>query len=78
MGNAICGNSAIVATAPVINAKSEEVATSIAFTVLLEAIISFCLLYNCSSIYHSTNMVLAGMTVYAIPQVLAAATSIPL
>ncbi|MDD9328962.1 MAG: putative sulfate exporter family transporter, partial [Bartonella sp.] len=31
-GNAICGNSAIVAAAPVINAKSEEVAASIAFT----------------------------------------------
>ncbi|EJF83637.1 hypothetical protein MCY_01221 [Bartonella rattimassiliensis 15908] len=38
-GNVICGNSAIVAVAPVIKAKHEEATASIAFPTLLEVII---------------------------------------
>jgi hypothetical protein len=34
-GNAICGNSAIAAVAPVIDAESDDVATAIAFTAVL-------------------------------------------
>ncbi len=34
-GNSICGNSAIVAVAPVIKARAEDVAASIAFTAAL-------------------------------------------
>ncbi|MCL6229954.1 YeiH family protein [Bartonella bilalgolemii] len=77
-GNAICGNSAIVATAPVINAKSEEVAASIAFTALLGAIIIFILPSLQPFFNFSFNQygILAGMTVYAVPQVLAATAPI--
>ena len=38
-GNAICGNSAIAAVAPVIGADAEDVASSIAFTAILGVIV---------------------------------------
>ena len=38
-GNAICGNSAIAAVAPVIGAKPADVASSIAFTAILGVIV---------------------------------------
>ncbi|AGF75361.1 YeiH family protein [Bartonella vinsonii] len=77
-GNAICGNSAIVATAPVINAKHEDVAASIAFTTLLGIIIILLLpfLHPLLNLSFSQYGVLSGMVVYAVPQVLAAAAPI--
>ncbi|WP_375625654.1 YeiH family protein [Bartonella sp. MU37NMGALS] len=77
-GNAICGNSAIVAVAPIIKAKHEEVAASIAFTALLGVVIILLLpfLYLFLNLSFSQYGVLAGMIVYAVPQVLAATAPI--
>ncbi|GAA5098498.1 YeiH family protein [Bartonella acomydis] len=77
-GNAICGNSAIVAVAPIIKAKHEEVAASIAFTALLGVMIILLLpfLYLFLNLSFSQYGILAGMMVYAVPQVLAATASI--
>ncbi|ACS50605.1 hypothetical integral membrane protein [Bartonella grahamii as4aup] len=77
-GNAICGNSAIVATAPVIHAKHEDVAAAIAFTALLGVLIILFLPFSHPLLNLSFNQygVLAGMVVYAVPQVLAATAPI--
>ncbi|MBL0173026.1 MAG: putative sulfate exporter family transporter [Gemmatimonadaceae bacterium] len=74
-GNAICGNSAIAAVAPVIDADPEYVASSIAFTALLgvAVVIGLPLLVHPLGLSHYQYGVLAGLTVYAVPQVLAAA-----
>jgi len=74
-GNSICGNSAIAAVAPVIGADSDDVATSIAFTAVLgvATVLGLPLIgaaLHMSSIQYGA---LAGLTVYAVPQVLAAA-----
>lgn len=73
-GNSICGNSAIAATAPVIGASSDDVASSIAFTAVLGVVVVLCLpllvpLLDMSAAQYG---ILAGLTVYAVPQVLAA------
>lgn len=74
-GNAICGNSAIAAVAPVIDADGEEVATSIAFTAVLgmAVVIGLPLIAHLLGLSPTAGGVLAGLTVYAVPQVLAAA-----
>lgn len=74
-GNAICGNSAIAAVAPVIEANPEHVASSVAFTALLgvAVVIGLPLVVHPLSLSHYQYGVLAGLTVYAVPQVLAAA-----
>lgn len=74
-GNAICGNSAIAAVAPVIDAEGDDVGTAIAFTAVL-GIAVVLVLPVVSSLLHLSGPasgVLAGLTVYAVPQVLAAA-----
>jgi uncharacterized integral membrane protein (TIGR00698 family) len=74
-GNAICGNSAIAAIAPVIHARKEHVASAIAFTAILGVAVILAL-PTLIPVLHLTVYqygVLAGMTVYAVPQVLAAA-----
>jgi len=73
-GNAICGNSAIAAVAPVIGAKPEDVASSIAFTAILGVIVvlSLPLMVPLLDLSLTQYGVLAGLTVYAVPQVLAA------
>ncbi|WP_201834379.1 YeiH family protein [Microvirga zambiensis] len=73
-GNAICGNSAIAAVAPVIGAKPEDVASSIAFTAILGVIVvlTLPLLVPILDLSLTQYGVLAGLTVYAVPQVLAA------
>lgn len=74
-GNAICGNSAIAAVAPVIDADGKEVAASIAFTAVLGVIVVLALPLL-GGLIHLNNLqygALAGLTVYAVPQVLAAA-----
>ena len=73
-GNAICGNSAIAAVAPVIGAAGCDVAASIAFTAVLGVVVVLALplaapLLDLSGLQFG---VLAGLTVYAVPQVLAA------
>jgi uncharacterized integral membrane protein (TIGR00698 family) len=74
-GNSICGNSAIAAVAPVIRAKREHVASSIAFTAILGVVVilGLPLLIRPLALSNYQYGVLAGLTVYAVPQVLAAA-----
>lgn len=74
-GNSICGNSAIAAVAPVIDAKQEHVASSIAFTAILGVVVvvGLPLLMHPLGLNDYQYGVLAGLTVYAVPQVLAAA-----
>ncbi len=74
-GNSICGNSAIAAVAPIIGADGEDVAASIAFTAVLGVLVVLGLplvpvMLQLSALQYG---VLAGLTVYAVPQVLAAA-----
>ena len=73
-GNSICGNSAIAATAPVIHADGDDVAASIAFTAVLGVVVVLALplivgLVHLSKLQYG---IFAGLTVYAVPQVLAA------
>ena len=74
-GNAICGNSAIAAVAPVIEAEGEDVAAAIGFTAVLGvAVVLLVPVVGAMMGYDATRVgVLAGLTVYAVPQVLAAA-----
>ena len=74
-GNSICGNSAIAAVAPVIRADREHVASSIAFTAILGVVVvvGLPMLIRPLGLSDYQYGVLAGLTVYAVPQVLAAA-----
>jgi len=73
-GNSICGNSAIAAIAPVIGADSDDVASSISFTAVLGVLVVLGLPLLVPILHLSLTQygVLAGLTVYAVPQVLAA------
>jgi uncharacterized integral membrane protein (TIGR00698 family) len=73
-GNSICGNSAIAAIAPVIGADGGEIASSISFTAVLGVIVVLGLPFLVPLLDLSLTQygVLAGLTVYAVPQVLAA------
>ena len=74
-GNSICGNSAIAAVAPVIGADGDDVASSIAFTAVLGVVVVLALPLI-GAILGMTQVgygALAGLTVYAVPQVIAAA-----
>ena len=73
-GNAICGNSAIAAVAPVIGADAAEVASAIAFTAVLGVVVVLSLPLMSIWLHLSTlqSGVFAGLVVYAVPQVLAA------
>lgn len=73
-GNSICGNSAIAAVAPVIRAEGGDVASALAFTNFLG--IALVLLLPLAA--HAAGMsfyqygVMAGLSVYAVSQVVAA------
>jgi uncharacterized integral membrane protein (TIGR00698 family) len=73
-GNSICGNSAIAAVAPVIGAGSAEVGAAISFTAILGVltVIGLPLLVALAGLSSAQYGILAGLTVYAVPQVLAA------
>ena len=73
-GNSICGNSAIAAVAPVIGASTDDIASSISFTAVLGVIVvlGLPLLIPLLHLTETQYGILAGMTVYAVPQVLAA------
>lgn len=73
-GNSICGNSAIAAVAPVIGASSDDIISSISFTAVLGVLVvlGLPLLIPLLHLSETQYGVLAGMTVYAVPQVLAA------
>ncbi|MBR1147301.1 putative sulfate exporter family transporter [Bradyrhizobium sp. AUGA SZCCT0431] len=73
-GNSICGNSAIAAVAPVIGADGDDVASSISFTAILGVlmVLGLPLLIPLLALSATQYGILAGLTVYAVPQVLAA------
>jgi uncharacterized integral membrane protein (TIGR00698 family) len=73
-GNSICGNSAIAAIAPVIGADGDEIASSISFTAVLGVLVVLGLPMLVPILHLSLTQygVLAGLTVYAVPQVVAA------
>jgi uncharacterized integral membrane protein (TIGR00698 family) len=73
-GNSICGNSAIATVAPVIGADSDDIASSISFTAILGVlmVLGLPLLIPLLGLSASQYGILAGLTVYAVPQVLAA------
>jgi uncharacterized integral membrane protein (TIGR00698 family) len=73
-GNSICGNSAIAAVAPVIGADGDDIAASISFTAVLGVVVVLTLPLLVPVLHLSLTQygVLAGLTVYAVPQVLAA------
>lgn len=74
-GNAICGNSAISAIAPAIEAEEKEVVLAISFTAVLGigVVVFLPFLAPLLSLSHRQYGILAGLSVYAVPQVLAAA-----
>lgn len=73
-GNSICGNSAIAAVAPVIGAEGEDVSAAIAYTALLGVAVVLVLppLGAALGLSQRAYGAFAGLTVYAVPQVLAA------
>lgn len=75
VGNSICGNSAIAAVAPVIRADKREVASAIGLTAVIGIgmVLSLPVLVPLLGLNHYEYGVLAGMSVYAVPQVIAAA-----
>ncbi len=77
-GNSICGNSAIAAIAPVIGATGDDIAASIAFTAVLGVAVVLGLPFLAPVLHLSALQygALAGLTVYAVPQVLAATAPI--
>lgn len=79
-GNSICGNSAIAAVAPVIAADGEDVAAAIGFTAVLGVVVVLALPLLVPALSFSPTQygVFAGLTVYAVPQVLAATGSVSL
>lgn len=74
-GNAICGNSAIAAVAPVIGARDEEIASAISLTALTGVALVLVLPTAVTILGMPLNhyALLTGLTVYAVPQVIAAA-----
>jgi uncharacterized integral membrane protein (TIGR00698 family) len=73
-GNSVCGNSAIAAVAPVIGADGDDIASSISFTAILGVVmvLGLPLLIPLLRLSPTQYGILAGLTVYAVPQVLAA------
>ncbi len=73
-GNSICGNSAIAAVAPIIDANGDDIASSISFTAILGVLMVLGLPLLIPLLHLSATQygILAGLTVYAVPQVLAA------
>ena len=78
VGNAICGNSAIAAVAPVLRATRQEIASAIALTAVLSVGVVL-LLPLSAPLFGLTDAeygVLAGLVVYAVPQVVAASFAV--
>ncbi|WP_027135195.1 YeiH family protein [Geminicoccus roseus] len=73
-GNSICGNSAIAAAAPVLGAEGDEVASAIALTAVLGVLVvlGLPLLAPLLGLSPAQYGIFAGLTVYAVPQVVVA------
>ena len=78
VGNSICGNSAIAAIAPIIGAEPEDVTSSIALTAVLGVLVVILLpsLIGLFGLSFYQYGILAGLSVYAVPQVVAATFSV--
>ncbi|MGS0646034.1 YeiH family protein [Komagataeibacter melomenusus] len=74
-GNSICGNSAIMAAAPVIGADEDAVGACLAFTAAggLVVVLGLPFVAPLLGLTDGAGGVLAGLCVYAVPQVVAAA-----
>lgn len=74
-GNSICGNSAIAAVAPIVRARPQEVAAAIALTALIGVMTVLVLPFAVFAFGMALPdyALLTGLTVYAVPQVVAAA-----
>jgi uncharacterized integral membrane protein (TIGR00698 family) len=74
-GNGICGNSAIAATAPLVGARREEVTAAISLTALIGVLTVLLLPFAVwlLGMKLPNYAVLVGLSVYAVPQVVAAA-----
>ena len=77
-GNSIWGNSAIVAMAPVIKANSSEIAAAIGFSAIIGVlqILILPLLSLNEHISHFEYGLIVGISVYAVPQVVAASFAV--
>ena len=75
VGNSICGNSAIAAVAPVIRAEKKDVVSAIGLTAVIGlcVVLGLPLLIAPLALSHYEYGVMAGMSLYAVPQVIAAA-----
>lgn len=74
-GNAICGNSAIAAVAPIVGARREEVSAAITLTALIGVVSVLLLPFAVWALGMAlpNYALLVGLSVYAVPQVVAAA-----
>lgn len=79
-GNAICGNSAIAAVAPAVRATSEDVVSAVAFSAILGValVLLLPLAIPLAGLSDYQYGILAGLTIYAVPQVMAAAAPVSL
>jgi len=77
-GTAICGNSAIVAVAPVIRARDEELVLSLGVINLLGVLVMLAVppIVRLFSLDEAAGGVLAGTTIHAVPQAIAAGESL--
>ncbi|WP_237480702.1 YeiH family protein [Lichenibacterium dinghuense] len=73
-GNAICGNAAIAAVAPLIGAGARDITTAVSFTAVfgLLTVLALPTLIPLPHLTPAQYGELAGLTVYSVPQVLAA------
>jgi uncharacterized integral membrane protein (TIGR00698 family) len=78
VGNSICGNSAVAAVAPVIRATPDEVAAAIGISAIMGVgqILLLPLLVPGLDLTHYQYGVVAGIAVYAVPQVVAASFAV--
>ena len=74
VGTAICGSSAIIATSPVIGADEDELVLTVATVNLMGLVVMFALPPLCAFVDLSgeASGILAGATIHAIPQAIAA------
>ena len=77
-GNSICGNSAIVAIAPIIKATPSEIGIAIGFSAICGAVqvVLLPLVFPMTSLSLYQYGLIVGISVYAVPQVIAASFAI--
>ena len=78
VGNSICGNSAVAAVAPVLKANSNEITAAIGISAImgLIQILALPFLVPLLDLTYYQYGIITGITVYAVPQVVAASFSV--